>query len=441
MIYTADFLDIPPMIKDLLGRLCQDIPFKSGHELETLFSIIPVPEYANALLYCMNENSSVEWSLKPNALSNREEFRVQCDLRPGFDVNRLDWIPADIKCLNYIQNNHVYLVTPSTFTVDLQNVDASVQINKDMGFKIKFHGVCKSMLSKTAHELETLLSMIDVPEYKNALLFCVNENPPQDWSLGDAALEKREAFRVQCNLKPGFDLTEMLWVVLNPNVECLQFIKENHFSLLTGRYFYLNYDNLGDFSASAYLLNNMDMRIKLELKQWNVDMSLLAEGLSKVPTLNTLVINGRQQILDLALIPDMLKLQILIIKHCQLTHLPEFLEKNFPEMIELSLVLNHMTKIGKIKFPKIQKLYLCYNQLTDVSELLQSQLTELVELNLRDNQILAIGKIDKRKMPNLEPDGLLVDANVVNPNIGPSEGESNIDSAEPTSCVSKCNIL
>jgi hypothetical protein len=398
LVSAADYLEIDAMLKDSLFQLCQTIPSKSAHELQSIFSMIP-ESLVPTLLHCTNDKSPELWLLKRQAIVSRNQFGSKCKLATHFDILKLEtMMNAPIECLKYLKKNRLNLILPSKFIFKYDTakyLGDSALLLKEMGIKISLNGICKKLLSQSVDDFKSLFSQITMPEHRNALLHCVSDNAPSNWALRNEPLEKRQEFQSKCNL--GQKVHYSVFYIYNAQPACLKYMKENHLNLITASNFCLEYDNLKDLILSSAILNNLEFFIYLFLAI-NVDASELVEALEKVPNLTSLRILKSEQTIDLSLFPDMPQLQRLVINQCRLSHVSGFLNKDFPELITLDLSKNQLGDIGKIEFmPKLQFLNLANNGIENVSQLLESHLPKLKTLILNYNKIQAMGKINEMR--------------------------------------------
>ncbi len=265
------------------------------------------------------------------------------------------------------------------------------------------HQICHKIPSKSPKELDDLFGKL--PEFQHVLIYCVNAKTPQNWSLRKKALEKRTEFKMKCDLKSDSDITKIsIW---NPKSECLDYFKKNQLHLVTRKKF-LVYNRLQDFFASVEHLRDAKVLIGLYIYSYkhdeDFDIDLLIQSLKMVPNLNEFVITNyyahSENAIDLNLFPELPKLEEFRIDRFKLSHLSEFLRRDFPELKRLSFSCN-LEKIGRIEsMPKLEKLDLAFNRLEDINELMTSSLDNLKMLFLEKNGIKTINAI--HSIPKLE---------------------------------------
>ncbi len=267
--------------------------------------------------------------------------------------------------------------------------------------------LCDKIPSQSSKQLENLFIALNkqnsVEWHQNALFHCIHNNPPSKWNLRQDALKRRNNLIEKCSLSrenyQEFKLADMN-VISNATPECLKYIHQNKLEFVLNPNLKLFYYDLQRFKASLHALSGMDFYVKLQTGD-DDDFNVLIETLKQYPRLNSLKIDFSKCMIDLSQIPEMPKLQELIISNSELSNIAQFLKKTFPELIILSLVSNQITEFGYIsRMPKLEYLTLFENQLTDVSELLSSYLPEIRTLILSYNTIDKIGRIDS--MPKLE---------------------------------------
>jgi hypothetical protein len=113
---------------------------------------------------------------------------------------------------------------------------------------------------KTAKQLESLFSSIQLPEQRNALLHCVNHDSPLGWTLRNEAMEKRKEFDCSCDLeRPKFKLAYVEF--LKGSKSCVKYMKKNNLQLVASSKLVFETDpNDSDFVETTRLLKEMDMK-------------------------------------------------------------------------------------------------------------------------------------------------------------------------------------
>jgi hypothetical protein len=413
ILQVASYVNLPPMIKDIMSRLCQEIPYKSPDEFEVLTKRIEPLGYFTPLAYCMPfekltmEHQKVVKEFHQLCLSNLKLGRDYYGPNPSFMLGYVRMIEDAIpECLNNMNRNHLHLVLSSDIMINYRNFEEfkqSESLLKGMGLKFKFGYLCYRIRTYPEallmNEAELLFVTLKESEYRNALLHCIQKNAPDSWPFREEALKKADDFRKKCKLEPDFKMGSS---ITNADCECLSYIKENRLYLVTYSTFSLVYNDLQAFDASADLLKGIGVNIELKLSKWDGDMALLAQSLNRVPNLTALRIDSPEQMLDLSLFPDVSQLRELEINYAQLSRVPEFLLKEFLVLGILNLSNNRLTEFGEIKSAHhLRWLYLYENRLTDVSDLMKSHLLNLLRIDLDDNRIMSMGEFDKHLMPNL----------------------------------------